>query len=154
VGRAGAPGLALSLVSEVPEKVWFCTAKNIRPWEKPTADNTKTTVQGGHTIWLDEGAALREVERRLNRGVDVLSMDMTLAAAVADRLAGGGKKERKKGCGHQEAVLIEASTVEEVQRRLEAVAPSVRALAALEREAQASFFQLQQKWNRTVAGRE
>ena len=97
VGRADAPGLALSLVSEVPEKVWFCSVKGMRPWDNPTPDNTKTTAQGGHTVWMDEGAAMQEVETRLGGSVEVLGVDMSLPAAVAAMLAGGGKKEAAWG---------------------------------------------------------
>ncbi|KXZ56945.1 hypothetical protein GPECTOR_1g852 [Gonium pectorale] len=50
VGRADTMGLAISLVSEVPEKVWFCTVKGLKPWLAPDAANTKTTDRGGHTI--------------------------------------------------------------------------------------------------------
>lgn len=51
VGRADHMGLAISLVSSVPEKVWFCTIKGYKPWLEPDAKNTKTQEQGGHTIW-------------------------------------------------------------------------------------------------------
>jgi len=51
VGRADHMGLAISLVSGVPEKVWFCTIKGYKPWLEPDAKNTKTQEQGGHTIW-------------------------------------------------------------------------------------------------------
>lgn len=51
VGRAGVTGLAISLVSTVPEKVWYCSLKGYKPWFEPNAQNTKTNDQGGHTIW-------------------------------------------------------------------------------------------------------
>jgi ATP-dependent RNA helicase DDX1 len=51
VGRADTMGLAISLVSEVPEKVWFCTVKGYKPWLAPDSSNTRTTDKGGHTIW-------------------------------------------------------------------------------------------------------
>lgn len=51
VGRADTMGLAISLVSEVPEKVWFCTVKGLKPWMAPDSSNTLTTDKGGHTTW-------------------------------------------------------------------------------------------------------
>lgn len=51
VGRADTMGLAISLVAEVPEKVWFCTVKGMKPWLAPDSSNTRTTDKGGHTIW-------------------------------------------------------------------------------------------------------
>jgi ATP-dependent RNA helicase DDX1 len=44
-------GLAISLVSTVPEKVWFCTTKGYKPWLEPDATNTKTQELGGQAIW-------------------------------------------------------------------------------------------------------
>jgi hypothetical protein len=44
-------GLAISLVSSVPEKVWFCSVKGYKPWLEPDAKNTRLQEQGGHTIW-------------------------------------------------------------------------------------------------------
>ena len=34
-----------------PLQVWFCTVKGLNPWFNPDAKNTRTTDQGGHTIW-------------------------------------------------------------------------------------------------------
>jgi hypothetical protein len=51
VGRADTLGLAISLISPVEEKVWYCTVKGYKPWLEPNADNTRTQDRGGHTIW-------------------------------------------------------------------------------------------------------
>lgn len=51
VGRADCMGLAISLVSPVPEKVWFCTQKGYKPWLDPKPQDVRTNEQGGHTIW-------------------------------------------------------------------------------------------------------
>ena len=53
-GRAEKLGLAINLVSTVREKVWYCSKKGYRPWERPTQKDVKTNDQGGHTIWYDE----------------------------------------------------------------------------------------------------
>lgn len=51
VGRADTLGLAISLVAAVPEKVWFCSVKGLKPWLNPDSSNTRTNDKGGHTIW-------------------------------------------------------------------------------------------------------
>ena len=35
VGRAETMGLAISIVSKVPERVWYCTKKGYKPWLEP-----------------------------------------------------------------------------------------------------------------------
>ena len=47
-------GLAISIVSAVPEKVWFCTKKGYAPWERPKRQDVGTHEEGGHTIWYSE----------------------------------------------------------------------------------------------------
>lgn len=51
VGRADHMGLAISLVSTVPEKVWFCKIKGYKPWLEPSAENTQTHEKGGQAMW-------------------------------------------------------------------------------------------------------
>ena len=60
VGRAGAPGLAVSLVAEPHERVWFCRKKGSKPWLDPSDSDVKE-----HTVWLDERGALKKIENRL-----------------------------------------------------------------------------------------
>lgn len=52
VGRAERMGLAISFVSNVPEKVWFhgewCSSRG------KGCTNSKLTTQGGCCIWYDE----------------------------------------------------------------------------------------------------
>ena len=52
-------GLAISLVSTVPEKVWYCKAKGYKPWLKPKQQDVLDNEQGGHTTWYDEPALLQ-----------------------------------------------------------------------------------------------
>jgi ATP-dependent RNA helicase DDX1 len=60
VGRAERMGLALSFVSNVPEKVWFhgqwC------PSHGKGCANTKLTNQGGCCIWYDEQQVIAKIE--------------------------------------------------------------------------------------------
>ena len=53
-GRVGRLGLAISLVSAVEEKVWYCTRKGYKPWLKPSKQDVRTHEEGGHTIWQNE----------------------------------------------------------------------------------------------------
>ena len=59
VGRAERLGLAISLVSQVPEKVWYCRQKGYKPWLKPKERDTRTHEEGGHTIWYNEQELLK-----------------------------------------------------------------------------------------------
>lgn len=52
-------GLAISLVSTVEEKVWYCSKKGYKPWLNPTAQDVKTQEEGGHTIWYNEQQLLK-----------------------------------------------------------------------------------------------
>ena len=58
-GRAERLGLAISLVSRVPEKVWYCKQKGYKPWLKPKERDTRTHEEGGHTIWYNEQELLK-----------------------------------------------------------------------------------------------
>lgn len=58
-GRAEKLGLAISLVSKVPEKVWYCKQKGYKPWMDPKRKDAGTHDQGGHTIWYDEQQLLK-----------------------------------------------------------------------------------------------
>lgn len=53
-GRAGLLGLAISLVSTVPERVWYVKAKGYKPWLNPKPQDVKHNDEGGHTIWYNE----------------------------------------------------------------------------------------------------
>ena len=64
-GRAEKLGLAISLVSKVPEKVWYCKQKGYKPWLDPKRKDIGTHEEGGHTIWYDEQHLLK-VSRKEN----------------------------------------------------------------------------------------
>jgi ATP-dependent RNA helicase DDX1 len=142
VGRAGRVGLAVTLVSAVPEKVWYSTAKGLKPWLAPDELNTRVAAEGGHAAWVEERALLKEVEARLGQPVEALGADLSLPAGVAARMAGGGGGER-----YGEALGGAPAFAKEVQARVAAAAPAVAQLAALEKQAQLSFFELKKRWN-------
>ena len=58
-GRAERLGLAISLVSRVPEKVWYCKQKGYKPWLRPKERDTRTHEEGGHTMWYNEQELLK-----------------------------------------------------------------------------------------------
>lgn len=142
VGRADAIGLAVSLVSTVPEKVWYCTQKGLKPWLAPNKKNTRLNEQGGQTIWYDEPALLKEVEARLGKEVPALPADLSLPSDIFARVSGAdGGVKYGQGKGGEAAAFAK-----EVAERAEGFAPAVATLAALEHQAQASFFNLKSKW--------
>ena len=86
VGRADTMGLAISLVSTKPEKVWYCSKKGYKPWFNPTKEDTKQ-----HAIWYDEWALLKDIEARIKHPVAPLGKDLALPAGLVPCvvLAGG-----------------------------------------------------------------
>lgn len=136
VGRAENPGLCISLVSTVSEKVWFCRKKGLKPWLNPTKENA-SGKKGGHAIWIQEKLLLREIEERLGAPMVHLQSDMTLPPSLSGSMYGKGKNTSK-----EEPDLIAL----EVAARVEASRESVKNLAKLEHEAQKTFFKLQSMW--------
>eukprot|EP00127_Corallochytrium_limacisporum_P006881 Clim_evm96s236 gene=Clim_evmTU96s236 len=61
VGRAGQTGIAINIVSAVPEKVWFHRC----PSRGKQCNNRKLLNMGGCTIWYDEMKILQEIENKL-----------------------------------------------------------------------------------------
>jgi ATP-dependent RNA helicase DDX1 len=138
-GRAGARGLAVSLVADVPEKVWRA-AGGAKPWLAPCAAAARLQAEGGHAAWLDERALLAAIEARLGAAVPEMGGGLVLPAAVAARLAGGGLEGAAYGApASGEAAAAAAAAA----GRRGATAAAAAALAALEEAAQASFFALQ-----------
>jgi len=145
VGRAGARGLAVSLLSTVPEKVWFVTRKGYRPWAVSggvKAADTRPAEDGGHTVWLDEGEALAAIQARLG-GVEVPEMGPDLSLPWGPGAGGGGKGGGAGYGGPAGPAAVAAAAAEEEQKaRLAALRPAVERLAALETESQRAYFSL------------
>ncbi|PNH01214.1 ATP-dependent RNA helicase DDX1 [Tetrabaena socialis] len=137
VGRADTLGLAISLVGAVPEKVWYCSVKGLKPWTAPDASNTRTNDKGGHTIWYDEPSLLTAIEARLSRPIPALGDDLSLPPQLAQRtVAGGEQYGQHRGGG----------VSKEVSEHLDAIAQNVSHLASLEWRVQSSFLRLKQRW--------
>ena len=132
VGRADTMGLAISLVSTVPEKVWYCTKKGYKPWFSPSKENVKTHQEGGHTKWYDEGALLKRIEKRLKQSVQPLHPDLSLPASIQGKAQYGQNSKDKVN--------------EEAAERVAALKPTVTALNELEVQAQHSYLSLRTMW--------
>ena len=132
VGRADTMGLAISLVSSVPEKVWYCTKKGYKPWFSPDENNVKTHKEGGHTKWYDEGALLKRIEKRLKQSVQPLHPDLSLPASIQGKAQYGQDMKSKVN--------------EETAERVAALKPTVTVLNELEIQAQHSYLGLKTMW--------
>ncbi|KAK9822994.1 hypothetical protein WJX81_003865 [Elliptochloris bilobata] len=136
VGRAEALGVAFSLVAAVRERVWFCTQRGARPWERPTRADLHDRAQGGHTIWYDEPALLQDIEERLKQAIPCAGADLSLPPVVRRGGARGAAYGMQRDAGAAQAQV----------ERLAALRPAVEALWRLETQAQVSFFDLQRRF--------
>ncbi|XP_023692056.1 ATP-dependent RNA helicase DDX1 [Paramormyrops kingsleyae] len=124
VGRAERMGLAISFVATEKEKVWYHVCQN----RGRGCYNTRLKENGGCTIWYNEKELLGDIEDHLNCIITQCEPDIKVPLDEFDgkvtygqrRAAGGGQYK-----GH-----------------VEALAPTVQELAALEKEAQTSFLHL------------
>ena len=122
-------GLAISIVSAAPERVWYCTKKGYKPWFEPNKKNTKLVTEGGHTKWFDEPSIIKQVERRLKRKVLHLEDDMSLPKEIKSKNAKYGESQQDSGAS------------KEVVERVAALKPIVQVLSDLEVTAQRTFLQ-------------
>nr|XP_058944208.1 ATP-dependent RNA helicase DDX1-like [Pocillopora verrucosa] len=127
VGRAQRMGLAISLVSEVKEKVWYHTCPN----RGKGCSDTRLRDHGGCAIWYDEKEYLADVEDHLKETISCIEPNMKVPHNEFDGKVTYGKKRRAAG------FIFESHTAE--------LAPSVRELAEMEYKAQTSFLTLQHK---------
>lgn len=122
VGRAERMGLAISLVSMVPEKVWYhgewCSSRGRNCW------NTNLTDRGGCCIWYNEPQFLADIEDHLNVTIQQVSQDMKVPMDEFDGKVTYGQKRKDMGSGYQYHVAQMAPTVQELAK-LEASAQSI-----------------------------
>lgn len=123
VGRAERMGLAISLVSTVPEKVWYhgewCSSRGRNCW------NTRLTDQKGCCIWYNEKNYLAEIEDHLN--VTIQQVDKTLKVPMNefDGKVVYGQKLQNAGTGYKDHV--------------NQLVPAVRKLTDLELKSQSLY---------------
>ena len=82
VGRAERMGLAISLVSTVPEKVWYhgqwCSSRGKNCW------NTGLVEQKGCCMWYNEMNYLGEIEDHLNVTIQQVGPDIVVAVSLSN----------------------------------------------------------------------
>ncbi|XP_011305079.1 ATP-dependent RNA helicase Ddx1 [Fopius arisanus] len=123
VGRAERMGLAISLVSSVPEKVWYhgewCSSRG------RNCNNTNLTNQGGCCIWYNEPQFLADIEDHLNITIQQIGPDLKVPMNEFDGKVIYGQKRINTGSNYKNHV--------------EQMAPVVKDLAALESKAQITY---------------
>jgi len=126
VGRAERMGLAISLVSSVPEKVWYhgewCPSRG------RNCSNTNLTDQGGCCIWYNEPRYLAEIEDHLNMTIQHVGPDVKVPMNEFDGKVTYGEKRMAMGSNYENHV--------------QQMAPVVAELAALESRAQITFLKM------------
>jgi ATP-dependent RNA helicase DDX1 len=136
VGRADRMGLAISLVSPVPEKVWYhsnCSKKGA------PCSQRSLVAEGGCTVWFNEPEYLRAVEARLDMGIPQLDpQDFSLPEELAS-------------LGVEYGEVYVDTAAEESRKRsafhLDLLAPAMHELATMEYEAQNIFLSLQHNFS-------
>lgn len=124
VGRAERMGLAISLASAVPEKVWYhsnCSSKGRNCF------NTNLTDRGGCCIWYNEPQYLSDIEDHLNVTIQQVEPDLKIPADEFDGKVVYGQKRTQAGS------MYETHTAQ--------MAPTVQELAQMERKSQSLFIE-------------
>ena len=82
-------GLAISIVSAVPERVWYCQKKGYKPWFNPSRADVKE-----HCVWYDEEKLLKDVEARIK--APVARIDPATLALPKELLRKLGREEGER----------------------------------------------------------
>lgn len=122
VGRADRMGLALSLVGEIPEKVWY------HQCNKRSCHNTRLIDRGGCCKWIDELEMLSDIEDHLKCSIQEIDKDFKLQVDEYDGKVVYGAKR-----------LSRTTTYEGHVEQLKSI---VRDLSDLESKAQDDFIRL------------
>jgi len=123
VGRADRMGLAISLVSTVPEKVWYHQCKS----RGTNCNNTNLVNKKGCAKWFDEIGSLSAVEEHLGITIQHVDNDFSIPVFEYEGKVSYGSKRKNEGVSeHSHAVEM---------------ADTVRGLADLEREVQLTYLQ-------------
>ncbi|XP_030750639.1 ATP-dependent RNA helicase Ddx1 [Sitophilus oryzae] len=120
VGRAERMGLAISLVSTVPEKVWYhgewCKSRGRNCW------NTNLTDVKGCCMWYNEPQYLADIEDHLNITIQQIQPDMKVPSDEFDGKVVYGQKRQQMGSSYKNHTAQ--------------MAPIVKDLSELEKHAQ------------------
>lgn len=98
VGRAERMGLAISLVSAVPEKVWYhgewCSSRG------RNCSNSNLTDSGGCCIWYNEPQYLADIEEHLGVTIQQVGANIKVEADEFDGKVVYGQKRKDLGGGY------------------------------------------------------
>lgn len=126
VGRAERMGLAISLVSTVPEKVWYHGCKS----RGANCANTRLVEDGGCAKWYNEIQYLGEIEEHLGVTINTVGPDMNVPVDEYEGKVTYGSK-RKEGPVLQSGHAVEMTGV-------------VKLLSEMEREIQIQYLKMLQ----------
>ncbi|CAG9860100.1 unnamed protein product [Phyllotreta striolata] len=114
VGRAERMGLAISLVSSVPEKVWYhgqwCPSKGRNCW------NTELTDRKGCCIWYNEPQYLADIEDHLNITITQIGTDLEVPQDEFEGKVTYGEKRKAMGSLYENHTAQMAPIVKELSR--------------------------------------
>ncbi|GIY53024.1 ATP-dependent RNA helicase DDX1 [Caerostris extrusa] len=108
VGRAERMGLAISLASAVPEKVWYhsnCSSRGKNCW------NTQLTDRGGCCIWYNEPQFLADIEEHLTCTIQQVDPDIKVPSDEFDGKVVYGQKKAQMGSNYKTHTADMAPTV-------------------------------------------
>lgn len=115
VGRAERMGLAISLVSTVPEKVWYhgewCSSRGRNCWNTNLIDDKPK----GCCMWYNEPQYLADIEDHLNITIQQVETDMKVPSNEFDGKVVYGEKRKQAGSGYQDHVSQMAPVVKSLQ---------------------------------------
>eukprot|EP00871_Galdieria_phlegrea_P004550 jgi/Galph1/5096/GphlegSOOS_G3686.1 len=130
VGRAERLGLAVSLVSTVPEQVWFHTCPS--RGRNNQCRNRKLVSEGGCTIWYNEMEILQAIQQKLP--IEIIFFDRDFKRP----------KELERKFGYKEQ---EAEEISMFEKRQEHLKPITETLRGLELQVQRSFLNLSHRFS-------
>merc|ERR1719356_367288 len=116
VGRAERMGLAISLVSDVREKVWYhgewC------PTRGRNCNNTRLTTDSpkGCCTWYDERQYLADIEEHLGVTIQQMGKDMNIQVDEFDGKVVYGEKRKETGTGYAGHAAKLAPTLAELSK--------------------------------------
>lgn len=111
VGRADRMGLAISFVSNVPEKVWYhSNCKN----RGKNCFNTELVEHGGCAIWYNEVQLLADIEDHLNCIISEVNLDFKLEVNEFDGKVVYGAKSNLNSYTYKDHVAQMANNVQDL----------------------------------------
>lgn len=125
VGRADRMGLAISLVANTKEKVWYHSC----PSRGKKCNNTQLVETGGCAMWYDEPQYLTDIQDHLGVIIPVVDSSFDIPVDEYDGKITYGEKKGKNG-----GIIYEG--------HLDQLAPSVEELKKLEYLAQTTFLNM------------